>query len=660
MGGFYGSIHIQGANQQTIKDALEPIAKKHKARFLIGPPRNNWVSVYPHTNGQDDRLAEKIARAVRGECVHVVVHDDDLFAYDYFRDGERIDSYNSRPDYFRKVSTRERDRLRGRPELLRHLLLPGKSLEELTNLLSDDDEEKSVFASDELERFADLLGLPNVITAYEYLMDGETDGTDGWDEFIHVPDISAEKAQKQAAQAKVDEEKEGLRQAGLLVYERCAPEFATIAWAADRTGSGFLVAWQHFRQGQPQTRPLERIGPPWAEQAQSTGITLGPSVFQLCRSPTGRLLAASHASGNWKCALWDLERQALLWEIDNEPHTAPRLLFSPDEKYIVRCDQHHVDVLKAETGRRLAHQEVEGGTCAALHPSGTLVLGHPRGKLIFLDPMSGRRSKTLCLGGQVNERGLHLFSAALIQSTMEHFDAEQPRKEMEKMLKSLGKTFAAESSPEQREQLEQAGYRFTPDGELDIAKSVEAQLAKIQEGLEAQRQRFAQTQASTGVESDAIRGSEQPWALLCPPDGQFLCVGTEKGVRVHDWSALLDAREVTPAPVNSVETSPCAVYPDRYSFQVRALAFDEPANRLLFAGVDGIIRCLGIPSGEPKSLLTLPARTAILDMGLSADRRFLCCQMHVRPMDDMRSNPPPILQVWDYTLLTDRLEGRGP
>jgi hypothetical protein len=39
-------------------------------------------------------------------------------------------------------------------------------------LLSENSVEESPFASNQLEGFAGLLGLPNAITAYEYLMDG--------------------------------------------------------------------------------------------------------------------------------------------------------------------------------------------------------------------------------------------------------------------------------------------------------------------------------------------------------------------------------------------------------------------------------------------------------------------------------------------------------
>jgi hypothetical protein len=228
MGGFYGSVHVRSNDQTAVKAALQAIAVKQEARFLLGPVVNGWVSIYPNHSGQDERLAKVIARGIQGECIYVVVHDDDIFAYDYFQDGKRIDSYNSRPDYFQEVSPREKARLRGRPRLLEHLLAPGRSLQELASLLSENSVEESPFASNQLEGFAGLLGLPNAITAYEYLMDGETDGVERWDKFIHVPDLSAENAQKEAANTETLQEKERLRQAGLLVYESRGPDSALL------------------------------------------------------------------------------------------------------------------------------------------------------------------------------------------------------------------------------------------------------------------------------------------------------------------------------------------------------------------------------------------------------------------------------------------------
>jgi hypothetical protein len=551
MGGFYGSVHVRSSDQTAVKAALQPIAVKQKARFLLGPVVNGWISIYPHNNGQDERLAKVIARRIQGECIYVVVHDDDIFAYDYFQDGKRIDSYNSRPDYFQEVSAKEKARLRGRPNLLHHLLASGKSLEELADLLSEDSVEESPFASEQLDRFAGLLGLPNAITAYEYLMDRETDGVERWDKFIHVPDLSAENAQQEVANTETLREKDRLRHAGLLVYESRGQGSAlrSVAWCRDGAGSGFLVSWLDYGDLNPQPSALERVGPPWSG-ATPTPILIEPFVYQLCTSPTGRFLAASHASGNWKSAVWDLASQERLWETENSPHTAPRLMFSADEKYLVRHDLETLAVFKVETGRRLAEYKSCQASCVAMHPSGTVVSGDARGKLIFLDPLSGRRLKTLCLGEKVDERPFQIALATRLQARISEMDTEEARTQLYNQFTGIAKIIATQFSSSQwdAKTLLEEGYVLGPDGTLDVPKTVEAHVAKVRQGLETQKRWLIEAQITTGVQSDAVRGSEQLAALLCSPDGQRLFAGTDRGLRIYDWNALMQAEAVIRYP----------------------------------------------------------------------------------------------------------------
>jgi hypothetical protein len=44
-----------------------------------------------------------------------------------------------------------------------------------------------VFASVPMQKFADVLGIKNAVTSYEYLKDGDTDNISRWDEFIEIP-----------------------------------------------------------------------------------------------------------------------------------------------------------------------------------------------------------------------------------------------------------------------------------------------------------------------------------------------------------------------------------------------------------------------------------------------------------------------------------------
>ncbi len=169
MGAFYGAVYLRTDDREAVRRLLKPMARKKRGRFLLGPALGGWVAVYPEGHGQDGRVAADVAGRFPGEVLHVLVHDDDIFAYSYYRGGELLDEYNSRPDYFEEVSPEVKEQCRGRPERLAHLLAPGKTLAELRQLLSPEEAGGALFAGDLLSRFADLLGLANAQTSYEYL-----------------------------------------------------------------------------------------------------------------------------------------------------------------------------------------------------------------------------------------------------------------------------------------------------------------------------------------------------------------------------------------------------------------------------------------------------------------------------------------------------------
>ena len=46
---------------------------------------------------------------------------------------------------------------------------------------------EGLFASDTMFRFADILGIPNVMASYEYLKAGEIESIKKWDRFVEIP-----------------------------------------------------------------------------------------------------------------------------------------------------------------------------------------------------------------------------------------------------------------------------------------------------------------------------------------------------------------------------------------------------------------------------------------------------------------------------------------
>jgi tetratricopeptide (TPR) repeat protein len=185
MGAFYGSIHVRTENSDAVRKALEQVAKEAGCNFLIGPALNGWISVFPSDSGQNDQISANIAKLVPDDIFHLIVHDDDIFTYDFYRDGRLIDQYNSCPDYFEEVSDEEKQRCQGRPELFQDLFPEPKTLGQLKTLLAAD-KGKFTFESERMARFAELLDLPNALSSYEYLQAGERDEIEGWEQFIHI------------------------------------------------------------------------------------------------------------------------------------------------------------------------------------------------------------------------------------------------------------------------------------------------------------------------------------------------------------------------------------------------------------------------------------------------------------------------------------------
>jgi hypothetical protein len=119
-------------------------------------------------------------------------------------------------------------------------------LSKLKTLLAADGE-KFTFENERMAQFVELLGLPNALSSYEYLQQGERDEIQGWKQFIHIPDLSAEKNAKRAAQALIKTEKKRLQKEGILFAEIEPPKQKgpglpnSITWATDSTSNGLLL-----------------------------------------------------------------------------------------------------------------------------------------------------------------------------------------------------------------------------------------------------------------------------------------------------------------------------------------------------------------------------------------------------------------------------------
>ncbi len=185
MGAFYGAILIKSQYKGEIKETLTKINKSIGTKFYISPAIDGWVGVYPDNHGQDETISEEMAGEIKNEMLQLIVHDDDIFIYSFHKDGRLIDKYNSNPDYFGEVSEDEKEKVKGNPVVFSGLF-SSEQINSLEELLEPENVKNMVFTTELLASFSDILGLPNTLTSYEYLANGETEDIRKWDEFEKI------------------------------------------------------------------------------------------------------------------------------------------------------------------------------------------------------------------------------------------------------------------------------------------------------------------------------------------------------------------------------------------------------------------------------------------------------------------------------------------
>lgn len=204
MGAFFGSILVRSGNSDAVQNAVRIVAEELACKFLIGPPIDGWISLFPE-NDQNSDISAQLAKHLRDDLLQLMVHDDDIFLYFFYRNRALADRYDSYPDYFEgmgdnvPLSAEEKQKLRGRPEVFADLLPTPSSLKKLKALLAAD-HEKYTFESERLTEFVELLGLPNAVGSYDLFTEaqpGEVEEFDiqNWEAFIRI-EPSAESIQE--------------------------------------------------------------------------------------------------------------------------------------------------------------------------------------------------------------------------------------------------------------------------------------------------------------------------------------------------------------------------------------------------------------------------------------------------------------------------------
>ena len=591
MGGHYGAIHVRTVDANVIRIALEELSRASKAKFLLGPLIDGWVAVFPNENGQDFGVSEALAKKIHAPLLHTLVHDDDVFAYRFHEGGKLVDSYNSCPDYFGG----DPEPRGGNVDLLQTVLPDAGRRDELRCLLEAD---RFDFEVKRLEKFSELLNLPNAVGAYEYLQDGEREGIKQWKQFIHIPDLTAERAGKRAAKVEAKAEMKQMIKDGLLVLEiegqkTSHPLFHTSpVWCVDPNTSEVLLAWAGSPIGTAAPMRVSRINTQTGG-ATTTDVEFSSHVHCMAVNSTGSWIAAGCACGDWKTQIWDLRSGKLVAEILQSRAVARvgfsqdgQSLFSLSEKTITIVDPLRPDSIKTILLPHAAQTMV-------LHPAGEHIVAESQGMLMLV----------------------YLPTGAVLKSLWIPMPSG-PERELLNYAESQG-----------------MGQRFLSNIEGHVSRE-EMEDARIR-----MERHFLPKQNIFSLGFGAL--------------GNYLFCGTTAGLCVLAWDKILAATDK--GSIDPIAFVPAEQRVREGGVQGSQLIYAVPADsagkRILFAGLEGKAKFVNFADGRIGDLLSPPVKRPFRQLELTPDRRSLVGTAIPKPEAKGNKREPSCFQIWNYKAL---------
>jgi hypothetical protein len=564
MGEFFDAIYTRGIDGETLSWQLTDAAHELNCCFLVAPEMRGWRAIYS-SDGQNGEVAKALHKLLKTEVLFTLVHDSDIFCYDYYRDGKLVDQYNSRPEYFGKVSASKRQSLEGKPQLLLPLLRDPSDVGKLESILRSEPAGDPFHASSQLMQFGELLGLPNCASSYDYLIsDEEDEAIQRRAEFVHIPELQPEKAARALAREGLRAETDRMRAGGILLFEQSPSPLPPVA---DPAGRGFVTADRNTALRAVQ-RPIYLIAPPFGEGPTPLEIDAAPG-HHVVLSASGRLLAVVEQR---RIEVWDRETATRVTTMESEP-SVHGVRFLAEEKGLVAAGR-RVQVFSLPDGKRVRTIEIAVGHAMALHPAGSLlVVVSRRATVQVVDLEAGQVVRTFFLDRRQDLGFFGKMQVALLTAAV-----GKARKEADRKLARVENAMAA-AAAETEEPLtaeDPRTFLFTADGKYLIC--------------------------GTSKSAWVFR-----WRTL-------LASGVETPPALYRYQ-----------PESKASGMPMAfLMQTDYSAGVGALAHDPETNSALLGCGDGVVRRMDLASGEVNTLLSVPGGNLIQWMTLSADSSLLC------------------------------------
>lgn len=629
MGGFYGSVQVRSENRAAVLEAAEMVARAKDIHCLVGPALYGWIGIYPEHHGQDGSVGKDIANQLGGVVLHVMVHDDDVLAYWLWRDRLLVDAYWSKPGYFGDENLEDEQRRAGDAEQFR-FILDDPAIAKLRTLLRRDEE--PVFEYERLEALGKLLGIANLVTAYEHLKEEEPGPVKGRRQFKEVlaPVVAREKSQRTAETRRMRAERKRLTQAGVLLFvdERPMGGLPRVCAARD----GFLLAWVEHAA---DTASLTHLAPPWQTPTEPLGLELPP-----------------HPHLNEMASSRDGQRIALACG------TLVRVYDSHNEQWQTRCDIPDsggtIGVGISPDGSVVAHVSGRGVVVTDLqHPQRAIAVAnstdvnklavHPDNRWVAT---SGNKLGIISLDQDPHWRDLYVgridpppASAGAMQwwKTM---DVDSLLEQQAAGIKMAMKRLQAMVKPGSKE--------FTPES-LEAAR-------QNMEALMEQRRRELIDLKQHGPPAPQPQSKERVSCVGFSRDGRLFWLGTHLGLRVYEWEKMpRQPGSATPPPLWQFELPPPLQIPppQRVNGYVYAIAEEPAGGAIAFAGGDGHLYRMNLDDGSARDLLKLPNGGAVLSLDFTVTGDALCATSHLWTRQTLhRLNQQRVAcEVWAYPAL---------
>ncbi|HWE00875.1 MAG TPA: hypothetical protein VG326_00595 [Tepidisphaeraceae bacterium] len=618
MGGFYGSIQVRTEDRGAVAAVVTDIAKSAAIRCLIGPALQGWVGVYPQGAGQDHAVGEAIARQTPGDVLQAVVHDDAVMAYWFWHDGELADAYWSSPGYFKEINRASQEQLSGDPHAFGELL-EGQS-DQLLKIL-DRKRDDVAFEAARLQQFAELLGIRNAVTSYEYLKAGERVGIIGWDNFNEVPSeaVAAERAAIRERRKAVQGKKTQLKRDGLLLADAVEDRLLPRAISVD---DGFLVAWEGFGRGESR---IDLYHAPW-DDAEPGEIETGGQMNSVAADALGRRVAM--ALGN-RVVVWESDGWNPILELV-EDDWAMLAALSADGRRLAYASRQGIFVHEVDSGKRITALTARDAQTLEFHPGGEWLIC--AGTAVWIAAVAGKEPwRELYPGGQTP---ITAEQSQAVKKEMTRVDLDAMERKWRAALDAAIDKLAA-----------------TGQNSAATMQLVEKMKRQMEKKIAEMHAKFADLKA--GKLPPPRHGNE---SILCggfARGGKSLWLGSDRGVRLYDWSAVQNgaADSGMPEPVLSYDPAG-STNADGSGGLIYAAAEIPGRDALLFGGYAGRICHWDLKTGDVRELADLPDGGAVVGLNLSADGSAVgvCSRPALGETAD-KADERAVWQIWSYPAL---------